>query len=129
MTIPSRKKPAVTPAVSITNNVYSMASSDGVSAEITLYGDIYEQTPTDWYGNPIEGQFISLEEFLKDLKQIEGCKEITVRMNSYGGDAGVSLTIPITNGHLNMGTWQGIYFCEYRNYGGARDIVVTIIGE
>ena len=93
MTIPSRKKPAVTPAVSITNNVYSMASSDGVSAEITLYGDIYEQTPTDWYGNPIEGQFISLEEFLKDLKQIEGCKEITVRMNSYGGDAGVSLTI------------------------------------
>ena len=93
MTIPSRKKPAVTPAVSITNNVYSMASTDGVSAEITLYGDIYEQTPTDWYGNPIEGQFISLEEFLKDLKQIEGCKEITVRMNSYGGDAGVSLTI------------------------------------
>ncbi len=93
MTIPSRKKPAVTPAVSIKNNVYSMASSDGVSAEITLYGDIYEQTPTDWYGNPIEGQFISLEEFLKDLKQIEGCKEITVRMNSYGGDAGVSLTI------------------------------------
>ena len=64
MTIPSRKKPAVTPAVSIKNNVYSMASSDGVSAEITLYGDIYEQTPTDWYGNPIEGQFISLEEFL-----------------------------------------------------------------
>jgi secondary thiamine-phosphate synthase enzyme len=43
--------------------------------------------------------------------------------------SGVSLTIPITNGHLNMGTWQGIYFCEYRNYGGARDLVVTIIGE
>ena len=37
-------------------------------------------------------------------------------------------TIPITNGHLNMGTWQGIYFCEYRNYGGARRLVVTIIG-
>jgi len=43
--------------------------------------------------------------------------------------SGVSLTIPITNGRLNMGTWQGIYFCEYRNYGGARDLVVTIIGE
>ena len=43
--------------------------------------------------------------------------------------SGVSLTIPITNGHLNMGTWQGIYFCEYRNYGGARKLVVTIIGE
>ena len=43
--------------------------------------------------------------------------------------SGVSLTIPITDGHLNMGTWQGIYFCEYRNYGGARRLVVTIIGE
>ena len=43
--------------------------------------------------------------------------------------SGVSLTIPITDGRLNMGTWQGIYFCEYRNYGGARDLVVTIIGE
>jgi len=43
--------------------------------------------------------------------------------------SGVSLTIPITNGRLNMGTWQGIYFCEYRNYGGARKVVITIIGE
>lgn len=43
--------------------------------------------------------------------------------------SGVSLTIPITNRRLNMGTWQGIYLCEYRNYGGARNLVVTIIGE
>ena len=43
--------------------------------------------------------------------------------------SGVNITIPITNGKLNMGTWQGIYFCEYRNYGGARKLVVTIIGE
>ena len=43
--------------------------------------------------------------------------------------SGVSLTIPITNGRLNLGTWQGIYFCEYRNYGGARRLVITIIGE
>ncbi len=39
---------------------------------------------------------------------------------------GVSLTIPITNGRLNLGTWQGIYLCEFRNYGGARTIVATI---
>jgi len=38
-------------------------------------------------------------------------------------------TIPITDGRLNLGTWQGIYFCEYRNYGGSRELVVTIIGE
>ena len=43
--------------------------------------------------------------------------------------SGVSITIPITNGRLNLGTWQGIYFCEYRNYGGPRELVVTIIGE
>ena len=39
---------------------------------------------------------------------------------------GVSITIPITNGHLNLGTWQGIYLCEFRDYGGPRNIVATI---
>jgi secondary thiamine-phosphate synthase enzyme len=42
---------------------------------------------------------------------------------------GNSLTIPITNGHLNLGTWQGIYLCEHRNNGGSRKIIVTIFGE
>ena len=41
---------------------------------------------------------------------------------------GVSLTIPITNSRLNLGTWQGIYLCEFRNYGGERRIVATIYG-
>jgi secondary thiamine-phosphate synthase enzyme len=39
---------------------------------------------------------------------------------------GASLTIPITNGRLNLGTWQGIYLCEFRNYGGERRIVATV---
>ena len=39
---------------------------------------------------------------------------------------GVSLTIPITDGRLNLGTWQGVYLCEFRDYGGARRIVATI---
>ena len=42
---------------------------------------------------------------------------------------GVSISIPITRGRLNLGTWQGIYLCEFRNYGGERSIVATIIGE
>ena len=42
---------------------------------------------------------------------------------------GNSLTIPITNGMLNLGTWQGIYLCEHRNHGGSRKIIVTIFGE
>ena len=42
---------------------------------------------------------------------------------------GPSLCIPITGGRLNLGTWQGIYLCEFRNYGGSRRVVATIIGE
>ena len=41
---------------------------------------------------------------------------------------GSSLSIPITNGKLNLGTWQGIYLCEHRNHGGSRKIVVTLTG-
>lgn len=39
---------------------------------------------------------------------------------------GPSLTIPISNHRLNLGTWQGIYLCEFRNYGGSRRIVASI---
>ena len=39
---------------------------------------------------------------------------------------GQSLTIPITNNGLNIGTWQGIYLCEFRNNGGRRRIVITV---
>lgn len=42
---------------------------------------------------------------------------------------GPSLSIPIKNGELNLGTWQGIYLCEHRNYGGTRKVVITINGE
>ena len=39
-----------------------------------------------------------------------------------------SIQIPITNGKLNMGIWQGIYLCEHRNYGGSRKLVLTAFG-
>jgi secondary thiamine-phosphate synthase enzyme len=39
---------------------------------------------------------------------------------------GQSINIPITNGALNLGTWQGLFLCEFRNYGGSRKLVVTI---
>lgn len=42
---------------------------------------------------------------------------------------GSSVTIPITNGKLNLGTWQGIYLCEHRNDGGNRKLVITVCGE
>lgn len=42
---------------------------------------------------------------------------------------GSSLSIPITGGGLNLGIWQGIYLCEFRDCGGPRRLVATIIGE
>jgi len=39
---------------------------------------------------------------------------------------GPSLTIPINDGRLNLGTWQGIYLCEFRNHGGGRRLIVTV---
>ncbi|MBI5325861.1 MAG: YjbQ family protein [Ignavibacteriae bacterium] len=42
---------------------------------------------------------------------------------------GSSLNIPVTNGDFNLGTWQGIYLCEFRNRSHSRNIVITIIGE
>lgn len=42
---------------------------------------------------------------------------------------GSTLTLPVTGGRLNLGTWQGIYLCEFRDYGGPRRIVATVIGD
>ena len=42
---------------------------------------------------------------------------------------GASVMVPITNGKLNLGTWQGIYLCEHRNYGGQRNLVLSAWGS
>jgi secondary thiamine-phosphate synthase enzyme len=42
---------------------------------------------------------------------------------------GSSVTIPVSNGRLALGTWQGIYLCEHRNHGGQRHLVITAWGE
>ncbi len=42
---------------------------------------------------------------------------------------GSSVSIPITDGRLNLGTWQGIYLCEHRNHGSDRKLIVTIQGS
>jgi len=42
---------------------------------------------------------------------------------------GSSVTIPVRNGRPALGTWQGIYLCEHRNYGHRREIVITVWGE
>ncbi len=42
---------------------------------------------------------------------------------------GASVMIPIRNGRLALGTWQGIYLCEHRNHGGSRSVIITAWGE
>src|ERR1700748_1506378 len=42
---------------------------------------------------------------------------------------GSSVMIPIRNGRLALGTWQGVYLCEHRNYGGQRSLIITAWGE
>lgn len=42
---------------------------------------------------------------------------------------GASIQVPVSNGRLNMGIWQGIYLCEHRNRGGSRRLVITLLGE
>ncbi|MEO1437711.1 MAG: secondary thiamine-phosphate synthase enzyme YjbQ [Bacteroidota bacterium] len=56
---------------------------------------------------------------------IEGPDDMPAHVKS--SLVGSSLSIPITNGQLNLGTWQGIYLCEFRNRGGARRLVLTIL--
>ena len=80
-------------AINIKRQFYTMASSDGVSGEIELYGDIYQDTPRYYNGDPVEGRYISLEQFLEDLNALKKCKDITLRINSYGGDAAAADTI------------------------------------
>ena len=80
--------------IRINRQFYTMATTDGTNAEITMYGEIVEQRPKDWWTDePIDGDFIVGSEFLEDLKQIENCSNITIRMNSSGGDAATSILI------------------------------------
>jgi len=57
----------------------------------------------------------------------EGADDMPAHLKSSILDSSVS--IPIKNGKLALGTWQGIYLCEHRNHGGNRNLVITIQGE
>jgi secondary thiamine-phosphate synthase enzyme len=59
--------------------------------------------------------------------QDEGSDDLPAHIKS--SLLGNSLNIPIADGRLRLGTWQGIYLCEHRNHGGSRRVVVTVQGE
>ena len=83
----------------------------------------------------VDGNLCSIAEFIRH------CSEGSIiTLHTMEGDddmpahakcciIGPELSIPITNGRLNLGTWQGIYLCEFRDYGGNRKVVATIMGE
>ena len=61
------------------------------------------------------------------LHTLEGSDDMTSHIKS--SLLGSSVDIPIKNGSLLLGNWQGIYLCEHRNLGGARQIVITVNGD
>jgi secondary thiamine-phosphate synthase enzyme len=61
------------------------------------------------------------------LHQDEGADDLPAHLKS--SLLGASLSIPIADGRLRLGTWQGIYLCEHRNHGGSRRLVATLHGE
>ena len=73
---------------------YTLAVVDGKHAELTMYGDIVETRPIDWWTDePVPGNFITQDEFLADLETIKDAEDLTIHLNSCGGDAVVSLAI------------------------------------
>jgi secondary thiamine-phosphate synthase enzyme len=58
---------------------------------------------------------------------LEGSDDLPAHLKS--SMLGSNLTLPVTSGHLALGTWQGVYLCEHRNSGGARRLIATIQGE
>lgn len=73
---------------------YNIADVGENDAEVTMFGEVVDTRPTDfWTGQPIEGNFIALDEFLRDLDGLKDKSNITIHLNSVGGDlyAGVSI--------------------------------------
>jgi len=67
------------------------------------------------------------ESYPKFIHNYEGDDDMPAHIKS--SFFGNSLQIPITDGRLNLGTWQGIYLCEFRDHGGSRNIILTAMGD
>lgn len=94
------------------------------SASLTINENVSSDVRRDMekYFNSIVSEKISYFEHT-----YEGSDDMPAHIKS--SLLGPSLTIPIKDGRLNLGTWQGIYLCEHRDYGGSRKIVITVMGE
>lgn len=80
--------------ISIDRSTYTMEMSSDRHAVLTMYGEIVERQPVDdWTGKPIPGDYIIQSQFLEDLAAVDHAKNLTIRMNSVGGNSGVSILI------------------------------------
>ena len=76
------------------NKAYSICMKAENEAEVNLYGEVVNTVPIDWWtGKPIDGLFIALDEFLKDLDRLKTMQKVTFRINSVGGDADAGVAI------------------------------------
>jgi secondary thiamine-phosphate synthase enzyme len=92
------------------------------SASLTI-NENADPTVRQDFATHIDGLFPDEGTYIHDY---EGKDDMPAHLKS--SVLGSSITIPITNGRLNLGTWQGIYLCEHRNHGGSRIVVATGLG-
>lgn len=86
---------------------YNIVLEDDDGAKIDMYGEVVQTRPVDWWtGEPVEGNFIAVDEFLKDIDQLQGKKNVTVHINSVGGDfyAGLAIYNRLRNMDISVTT-------------------------
>lgn len=67
------------------------------------------------------------EDYSKYIHTYEGPDDMPAHIKS--SLFGASVQIPVSQGKMALGTWQGIYLCEFRDHGGSRNLVLTLLGE
>lgn len=77
------------------NQAYLIAKSNGGKhVDVNLYGEVVQERPVDWWtGEPVDGLYVSLNDFLKDLDDLNGAESVTFHINSIGGDVSAGLSI------------------------------------
>ena len=86
---------------------YNIVLEGDNGATIDMYGEVVQTRPVDfWTGKPMEGNFIAVDEFLKDLDQLQGKENVTVHINSVGGDfyAGLAIYNRLRNMNISVTT-------------------------
>ena len=86
---------------------YNIVLEGDEGAKIDMYGEVVQTRPVDfWTGKPMDGNFIAVDEFLKDLDQLQGKDHVTVHINSVGGDfyAGLAIYNRLKNMNISVTT-------------------------